>query len=104
MSAVPPKPDIRLNLSKRSVNDPKLTSIPVERQRLTTLVYATNVIYEIVYFQYRSRLLTEDQWQVFLRAIRFTRQANTNPSFWVPGLYSDEYRRLILEIDADLEK
>ena len=72
----------------------------VERQRLITLVYATNVIYENVYFQYRAGLLTDDQWQGFLRAIEFTRQGSTNPTYWIPELFSDEYRQLVQEIDA----
>ena len=76
---------------------------PVERQRLVTLVYATNVIYENVYFQYRAGLLTEDQWQVFLRAIEFSRRAKTNPAYWLPELYSDEYRELADNIDSNLD-
>ena len=76
---------------------------PVERQRLVTLVYATHVIYENVYFQYRSGFLTEDQWNVFLRSIESTRKGKTNPSLWIPELYSDEYRALVESIDSSLK-
>ena len=34
--------------------------------RIKTLAYATNAIYDNIYFQYRQDMLTEDQWRASL--------------------------------------
>jgi hypothetical protein len=77
---------------------------PIERIRLQTLLYATNVIYENAYFQYRTGMLLKEQWQVFLAGLRRTRQEEASRQFLIPELYSEAYRQLVEQIDSELDQ
>ena len=75
---------------------------PTEEQRLITLVYATNAIYDNIYFQYRSGMLEDEQWEAFLSSIRNLRGEPTNQRYLDLDVYSEPYQELVRQIDAEL--
>ncbi len=75
---------------------------PIQEQRLKTLAYATNAIYDNIYFQYRQDMVTEDQWRASLNSIKSIRREKMNPAFYLPDLYSEPYQQLIVVIDAEV--
>ena len=75
---------------------------PIQELRLETLVYATNVISENIYFQYRKGMFSEDQWQAARNNIKQVWLGKTNPAFYIPELYSEPYQQLIKQIAAEV--
>ena len=77
---------------------------PVQDVRLRTLVYATNAIYDNIFFQYQEGMVSQDQWGAFENSLRRVRGEPSNVVYWMPELYSESYRELVERIDEEIAR